>query len=368
MELRDIDLGAIRMAKIIVVGAGIIGASAAYQLQKNGAQVTIIDAGGVNATAASFGWINASFFANKNHFELRLEGIKAFKRLQKVQRIPVDWSGCLCWENVGDAFEAQMSELKDLGYDVQEIDGQDFKRREPHVANPPNRCLYFAGEAVAESPQLAQTLLDAAIENGAKLISGVQVQGFETKGERVVGVQTPVGRFVADEVVLCAGTATQQLADTLDIDIPMLQRPALVIKTRSVAPAIKHVLVSEIGEVRQLPDGSILMPAAVGHQGDSATEIADAPDKLAEDAMDRLRKLLPSLELELAQTTLAHRPVPGDGLPAVGAVRPGLYVATLHSGITLGALMGELIASEVIDGSSAQTDKWLGTYRPHRFW
>ncbi len=85
--------------------------------------------------------------------------------------------------------------------------------------------------------------------------------------------------------------------------------------------------------------------------------------------MDRLRVLLPSLELELAQITLAHRPVPGDGLPAVGAVKPGLYVATLHSGITLGALMGELIASEVINGNSAQTDNWLETYRPpQRFW
>ncbi len=53
------------MRQIIVVGAGIIGAAAAYNLQKSGAQVTIIDAGGANATSASFGWINASFFCRQ---------------------------------------------------------------------------------------------------------------------------------------------------------------------------------------------------------------------------------------------------------------------------------------------------------------
>jgi len=356
------------MRQIIVVGAGIIGAAAAYNLKKSGAQVTIIDAGSANATSASFGWINASFFADKDHFDLRSEGIQAFKRLQKELPIPVNWSGCLCWENEGDAFEAQLSELKGLGYDVQEIDAAAFRSKEPDVANPPNRCLLFQGEAAAESGQLAQTLLHAAIEAGAKLFSGVKVQGFELYGDRVTGVQTPVGNMMADEVLLCAGTATEQLAATLDIRIPMLKRPALVIKTRPIAPAIRHVLVSEIGEVRQLPDGAILMPASVGHQGDDASEIADSPDMLAEDAMDRLRTLLPSLDLSLAQTTLAYRPVPGDGLPAVGTVMPGLYVATLHSGITLGALMGELIANEVNKGISAQTDKWLGAYRPERFW
>ncbi len=269
----------------------------------------------------------------------------------------------------GDAFDAQLSELKDLGYGALEIDAEAFKAKEPHVANPPNRCLYFEGEAAAESPKLAQTLLSAAIEAGARLFSGIKVQGFELYGERVVGVQTPVGTMMADEVLLCVGTATEQLAATLDIRVPMLERPALVIKTQPIAPAIRHILVSEFGEVRQLPDGSILMPASVGHQGDSATEIADTPDMLAEDAMDRLRTLLPSLDLKLAQTTLAYRPVPGDGLPAVGTLMPGLYAATLHSGITLGALMGELIADELTNGNSAQTDKWLGgAYRPDRFW
>ena len=49
--------------KVIVVGAGIVGASIAYHLAAAGAAVTVLDAGavGAGASAKSFGWINASF-------------------------------------------------------------------------------------------------------------------------------------------------------------------------------------------------------------------------------------------------------------------------------------------------------------------
>ena len=69
--------------KVVVVGAGIIGASVAYQLAKAGAQVTVIDGAGVaaGATGRSFGWINASFHADAAHFRLRAESMAAYHRL-----------------------------------------------------------------------------------------------------------------------------------------------------------------------------------------------------------------------------------------------------------------------------------------------
>ncbi|MFT5066675.1 MAG: glycine/D-amino acid oxidase-like deaminating enzyme [Yoonia sp.] len=78
--------------------------------------------------------------------------------------------------------------------------------------------------------------------------------------------------------------------------------------------------------------------------------------------------MLPDADLEWDQVMLADRPMPKDGLPAVGAVGPtGLYVATMHSGITLGAIMGELIATEVLEGVSNKSADLLTPYRPQRF-
>ena len=48
--------------RIVIVGAGIIGASIGYHLAKRGAQVTILEQirPGAGATQNSFAWLNAS--------------------------------------------------------------------------------------------------------------------------------------------------------------------------------------------------------------------------------------------------------------------------------------------------------------------
>ena len=51
---------------------------------------------------------------------------------------------------------------------------------------------------------------------------------------------------------------------------------------------------------------------------------------------------------------LAARPVPQDGLPVIGASWPeGVYVAVMHSGVTLAALVGEAVTQELARGETA---------------
>jgi len=77
---------------------------------------------------------------------------------------------------------------------------------------------------------------------------------------------------------------------------------------------------------------------------------------------------VPSVPLAWDSVMLANRPMPEDGLPAVGSIGPdGLYVATMHSGITLAALMGELVTEEILQGVSNSTNDLLAPYRPQRF-
>ena len=62
---------------IIVIGAGIIGASLAYHLAKSGARVTVIEAaepGGI-ATRNSWAWINASWGNPDPYFRLRRQSM-----------------------------------------------------------------------------------------------------------------------------------------------------------------------------------------------------------------------------------------------------------------------------------------------------
>jgi glycine/D-amino acid oxidase-like deaminating enzyme len=353
--------------KIIVVGAGITGAAAAYNLQKAGAQVTIVDAGKSNATQNSFGWINASFFENTAHFHLRAASIAAYRDLCRDLTLPVNWCGSLCWEETGTAFDAHRDALTDLGYPVEEINADQFAKLEPHIAAPPDRCLMFRQEAAAESGPLADCLKNAAVALGARVISGVTVQNFVTEGDKIGGVNTDVGQIKADQTLLAVGTGTQAMMAQLDIPLPMLKRPALMLQTKPVAPILHHVLVSEIGELRQLPGGSLLMPAAIGHQSDDSDALSHLPHEEADRALERLQALLPDVPLSWSHASVAYRPVPEDRLPVVGSATPGLYVATMHSGITLGALIGDLIATEMLMGPTNETSKMLAPLRPARF-
>ena len=69
------------MADVLIIGSGITGAALAYECVRRGDQVRLVSAhpaGGL-ASAASFGWINASFYHSPAHFALRMAGMQAHR-------------------------------------------------------------------------------------------------------------------------------------------------------------------------------------------------------------------------------------------------------------------------------------------------
>ncbi|TNF59068.1 MAG: FAD-binding oxidoreductase [Rhodobacteraceae bacterium] len=349
--------------RIVIIGAGIIGAAVALRLTQAGHDVTVIEAGapGGGATGRSFGWINASFHQDAAHFALRAEGMAAWRRLD----LPgVSWPGCLWFEEQGDAFASVHKHLTSLGYPVEVLESDAIARAEPALAAPPARALRFPGEGVAEAALVAQDLLARATALGARLWSGIAVRGIADRAGRVGGVLTDAGAIAADTVLVCAGTGTPGLVGPLGVKLPMLDRPGLLLTTQALPPLLGHIVVAPGQEVRQLPDGRLLAPTSPNHQGDAAETLADTAETLAEAARARVAALI-GRDIRLTGITLAHRPVPGDGLPVVGPSGPdGLYLAVMHSGVTLAAIMAELIAAELTNGGPQAL---LAPYRPARF-
>ncbi len=354
----------------IIVGAGIIGALTAYNLVQAGGQVTVIDAGrpASGASGASFGWINASFYHDADHFALRLAAMEAHRQLgARLKSTATVWQGCLCWEEQGDAFDAQYAALKALGYAVREVDRAAFAALEPEI-DPPERALYFAQEGAVDLGRLCSDALNAATAQGARIVLGVPVNGLEVRGGAVVGVRWSGGLIKADRVVLATGIQTESLLADVGVSLPMLDRPGLILRSQPLPPLLSHILVSPGQELRQEPSGRLLAPVAAAHQSDQTEAITQNPIELADEAAARIAALL-GRTVAWEQVAQAYRPVPQDGLPVVGACGPeGVYVTTMHSGATLAPLVAEIAAREISGEATGNAQAALiAPYRPQRF-
>ena len=354
------------MRHVVIVGGGIIGASCAYQVQAAGAQVTLVDAGAPSATAASFGWINDSFFLDADHYRFRAAGLEAYRRLGAQLDVAIEWCGSLSWEDAPDARDERFAALRDLGCDVRRITRAEFQALEPEVAAPPQEALLFPKEGIVHPGHVAATLLAAAESLGAQIVRGVAVTGLVERGDGCGGVQTALGPILAEETLICAGVHSAGLVSALDVALPMKSSPALVVRTPPQPRLARHVLSSAFGDVRQMASGEIVTPAATNHQASTTNGAPEAPQEVATRTSARLQQLF-GRPLEWAEVALAHRPVPEDDRPVIGQACGGLYVAVMHSGVTLAGIVGELVARELCEGPSNRSQDLLSAYRPQRF-
>ena len=354
---------------VLIIGAGVIGAAIAYQSARRGLRTTVVDAAGPAAAAsgASFGWINASFHLNAAHFHLRQESIAAHRRLNdSLPALPIDWCGCLYADDDGDALQRTYDDLSGFGYPVERLDQSAVAARVPALVAPPEEALFFPGEAAADAGALATALLEAAIDNGARFIRGVPVDGLVERNGAISGVMTPLGAIAADEVVVASGVGAPALLTPLGLSLSLLERPALLIKSAPLPPLLDCIFASATQELRQLPDGRMLAPGVAAHQTDASSAIAADPMSVAEDAMQRLSALLGlDAPLPFREVALGRRPMPADGLPVVGRWGPpGLTVAVMHSGVTLAAAVGEALAATLDDKQSAAGDRQAALIKP----
>lgn len=351
------------MTQTLIIGAGITGAALAYQLSRRGEAVTILTthAEGGLASAASFGWLNASFYLNHPHYRLRHEGLAAHRRLTAaLPGLPTTWQGCLWYEATGDAQDETAADLAALGYKVDRLTRAQVGERLPALGPVPETALFFPEEGVADPAILARALIAAS---GAKVVRAT-VQALTEKTGRVTGVLTDLGPIPATRLILATGTGTPALLLPFGITLPMLKRPGLMIATNALPPICPVVLATPDQEVRQDSAGPLIAPASAGHQGDHAETLGAFPI-VVNATLQRLRALFPGQEIHFAHQAMAMRPVPGDGLPVAGqGPLTGLWLAVMHSGATLAPVVAECLAAEI---TGSPDSPLLSDFRPARF-
>jgi glycine/D-amino acid oxidase-like deaminating enzyme len=212
---------------------------------------------------------------------------------------------------------------------------------------------------------LTRVLLAAAAARGAQVYYGLGATALVEQGGMVCGAQTAGGMIAADQVIVAAGTGAAALLAGVGRVLPMLPRPGMILATQPVPRILHHILGMPGQDLRQDAVGRLIMPLATNHQADPTETAPEDPQALVAAGLVRLNALFTGKTFAAEQVALAWRPVPGDGLPAVGRVSPGLWLAVMHSGVTLAPIVAELLAAEIL---GLQADPLLSSFAPGRFW
>jgi len=361
---------------VIVIGGGVIGAATAFRLAQAGARVTLVEAGRLagGTSGASFAWVNASDKPPLAYHLLNVAGMGEHLLLQhECGGAPwLHLDGNIEWaqgEAATAALMAKTGRLRGWGYAAEWLTPTELHAIEPEIAVPGEveRVVFYPTEGYVDVPALIGALATRAEAAGATIRTGFAVASIERAGGRVTGVVSATGeRITADAVVSCTGRWSAEIAALTDVHLPMANTVGLLAVTGAAPVSLRAIITTAGVNIR--PDGAGRLRLQATEFDASVTP--DTPTVPippgAYTALERATAVLPRLAgVPLAAALIGVRAIPDDGHPTVGPVPgiEGLYLVATHSGVTMGPLLGRLIARELLTG---EADARLAPFRPAR--
>lgn len=407
----------------IVVGAGIIGTAIAYELQKRGREVILLDKGepGMGASFGNMASIAVTEFMPASRpsvwkqipgWMLDPEGpvrvrpgymprlvpwflrFIAASRPSKLRELEAQ-GAALCKLALGDTqallgeigaadqltetgclslytdeaeFKADRDHIEILdrfGFAYEVLGHNAIRDLEPEITTKIGKAVLFPDNRSLKSPHRYVMLLAERFQALGGRIERGEVAGFD-RSDRITGVRLKDGRVLeASEVVLCAGAWTGPLAAMLGEPIPLETERGYHTQIMAPGLSLQH---SIIWPARAF----MVTPTAGGIRVGGTVEMAGLhaePDyRRSKVTVRRAREALPNLKVEQSTEWMGHRPALPDTVPILSrsAKTPGVFYATGHGhlGVTYAATTGRLMG-DLVTGAKPPID--LHPYRIDRF-
>ena len=251
----------------IVIGAGIIGTSVAYELARKGMKTLGIDklpAAGYGSTAGSCAIIR-SYYSTMDGSAIAYDGINYWRNWREHLKAPNDDdlaiyrnTGCVVLKTEQNGYMAHAIDLMGkLGVPIEDWDTETLEARFPivdsHEFYPPRRhddpkfgestgraltgAIFFPDGGYVSDPQLsARNVYDAFRRAGGEYIFNAEVTAIQQSGGRVTGVTLADGTMInAPIVVNVAGPHSAKVNDMAGV------AESMKISTRALRHEVAHV-------------------------------------------------------------------------------------------------------------------------------
>lgn len=355
--------------RVIVIGGGISGVAAAYELARNGVAVTLLERGELASMAS--GWTLAGVRQSGRHpAELPLAAAAVARwpeladeleadteyRQQGNLRLALSESDIPVIRGVVDASAA-------AGIPIEYLETIDQIRAiAPALSDDIYGASWCPSDGHANPSRTVMAFAAAAERHGAVIRTGITVTSIATKAGKVTGVETSEGSISADIVIVAAGIYTPRLLAPLGLSLPLDIRHVPAVQSVPVAPLLAPVLgvASGMFAGRQQADGRFRMTLnGVSWNGDQWHDQYSVQPTMEQvrDTIEFAIRLIPDIRgIRIAQVWGGLLDLTPDALPVIERSPDveGLIVAAGFSGhgFCLGPITGQILADLAVFGST----------------
>lgn len=392
--------------RVVIIGGGIIGVSAAYYARKIGAEVTLLDMGEIGRACShgNAGYVAPSHFVPLAHPGVITQGLKwmldpdspfyirprfdpdLFAWIRIFRRMSTDAHVRASMHILRDLAQAtlglfeEIAQSENLAFELQQKGllmlynsekGRRSNLKEVDLAGELNvktavldrsglgtldpgmefRCLggvYWPGDAHIAPASFMEVMGNQLETMGVTVRSSTPVLGFSLSGKEVRGVEIPGGVVEGDEFVLAGGSWSSSLVKRLGIRLPL--QPGKGYSVTVEKPTITPILPMILSEARVA-----ITPFADSLRFGGTMELAGLDLSVTRSRVNAILRAVPRYLANVDTSGVRRegawsglRPVSPDGLPYIGRFReiPNLIAATGHAmlGVTLATGTGKLVA------------------------
>jgi D-amino-acid dehydrogenase len=398
------------MPRVVVIGGGVIGLCAAWEMTRAGASVIVVDRAqmGGATSLANTGWVvpalsapiaapgsvrqglqliarrDNPFYikprlsqdlarwlirfvrsARAEQFRAGADAILALNRhtLEQYDALAehgVDFemhAGGLLFLCLSEAsLDATEHRFQALGYEgeIERLTGAATRALEPSVAESVAGALHIKPERFVRPESVSRGLVAALTRMGARLVEHTQVTSISQLGNEW-RIRAQQQEFITDRVVVCAGIWSRDLLRPLGVNLLMEAGKGYSVTTRGIGTAPARAVFFTEAMIGAAPyDGGVRLAGMLelaGMDGSLNRRRLDALERAARQYLTGWQPAEPELEWA------GLRPLPPDGLPIVGEIphHRGLFVATGHGmvGMTLAPATAALLAPLVLNDDAA---------------
>lgn len=357
---------------VVIIGGGISGTAAAYELARLGVSVTLVEQGTLASMAS--GWTLAGVRQSGRlapEIPLAMAAVERWGYLAEELDADLEYRRngnlrLMLNEDARPATQERIAAENAMGLKVEYLaDNQAVREVAPALAEWIPGASFCPSDGHANPAAAVGAFAAAAQRLGAKILTDTRVEAIEVVGGQVQGVRTAAGVIPADVVVVAAGIYSNALTAPLGITIPYDLYRVSVIQTTPLPPLIDQVLGTSAGDFagRQQVDGRYRFTDGGSHWPHDLEDLADGYEPImptlqtVHNAITSATALLPAVKAaRIARVWGGLVDITPDEIPVIERSQEieGLVMAAGFSGhgFCLGPVTGQILRDLVVEGET----------------